>query len=304
MKALYIPLLLLLLLIENLSGQENSGFDLSYDLPAGAQKVGPITTRDFDVTYYNYFLPGTDFSRENMVGRESYFKGQLIDRELFKPYPKDASNLFTTLHGVRQTWHRSGVKASESPYRNGKMDGLFRVWNEAGQLIGQYMMHQGTGTKRIYNSDGALQREEHFEQGRATGVYFALLQDGEVALLWKKDGHSAGSSFKFDKSDEIGRVTCYSPEGGLHGPALSFSQSGAVVSTTWYVNESKVSESEYKTAASTDATLPPYNENPARYKELATPEVKAVLKKYRNAPRVKIPLEFDTTGDPVLAQPR
>ena len=287
----------------NSLGEEDPGLPLGYDIPPGAGKVGPVTGRDPDLEWYNYTEPGAKNSLENVIGRECYFKGQLIERELFKrPTSVRFGGYSSIKHGVQQTWHRNGVKASESPYKNGKMDGVFREWNDAGQLIGHYKMADGTGTKRIYNADGTLQKEEHFETGRRDGTFFEA-GSTQVTLLWAREGHVIGKAFSFDATGEVRSIICYSSEGIPHGPGLSFSQSGTVITKEWYVKERAVTESQYQVAASIDPTLPPYYADARKYKEFATPEVKALLKKYLNLPRVKIPLEFDKAGNPILAQP-
>jgi len=307
MNTLHIFFCFLLLLTMNGFCAEEAGSVLTYDIPAGAKKVGPITTRDPRTVTYIYFAPGTKMSGEIMIASEMYDSGQLVKRELFKPTPSGVRVPFNSgpvRHGVEQTWHKNGVKAKDSPYQDGKMHGTFREWNDAGQLVGQYEMRDGTGTKMIYNDNGTLKREEQFEKGRQHGILMDVPDFGKsrVILLWNKDGHILGKAFSFFPPDQSKGITCYSSEGDLHGPALEFSQSGALIYQAWYVKAVKVTESEYEAAASRDPTLPPYYADATKYKEFATPEVKAILKKYRDLPRVKIPLEFDKTGKPVLAQ--
>lgn len=84
---------------------------------------------------------------------------------------------------------------------------------------------------------------------------------------------------------------------------IEFDDTGEVKRKIWRLNFKYVSEETYAKAAATDKTLPPYFKDTNQYKTLVTPEVKALIKRYRAMSPVKIPLEFGDKGEPVAAPP-
>jgi len=187
------------------------------------------------------------------------------------------------------------------------MGGTFKHWDEAGRLVGQYQMIKGTGVVKIYGSNGVLIREKEYKQGKDEGLSMVLdPKDGIRSLVWYKDNMEVGKAYSFYPDDKLRGVTCCSPvsnptlaESMIDGPSVDFNPDGSLSKVEWYIHRQKVSVSEYAEAAKKDPSLPPYYEDATQYTNLVTDEVKNLLKKYRNMPRVKIPLEFGKNGEPV-----
>ncbi|MEA3209007.1 MAG: hypothetical protein QOE70_2064 [Chthoniobacter sp.] len=266
---------------------------LDYRIPPDATKLGPISTRNPNQEWFNYILPSAQSSRKSLVARETYEGGQLVERALYKN---------GVAHGVQRRWYRNGHLASEAPYKDGVMHGVFRHWSESAQLVGQYEIKNGTGTRKIYNITGELVHDEAILSSKMDGLQMELLPDGARSLIWERHGQIIGKTFCFNPNESLRSLRCFSAEGSPHGPSIDFSTSGRVTTKQWFVNNEEVSESQYAAAASADSTLPRYYPDGVKYKEFIDADLKALLRKYRTLPRVKIPLEFDEKGNLIFAQ--
>ena len=263
---------------------------LSYDIPANAEKIGPQASRDH-TTIYHFYIPGDIRKPENLAGWETFFEKQLVERRLMKNGVK---------HGLQKTWHRNGTLQSESPYQDGVMHGTFREWNEKGQLISQYTMVHGTGRKRLYDDAGRLMIDEPMEQSRKNGLCMERSRiEGTISLFQIKKGALVGKAFSFYPTSRLMSMVCLSDKGALHGPHLTFSESGEVTQKKWYHADKEYSESDYALLTARDKTLPPWFEDATIYQNLVDAKVKNALESYRHLPLVKIPLELDPAGNPV-----
>ena len=267
---------------------------LKYGIPPAAKKSDRFNSRDVGKKWVTYFLPNLEPSANSLIASETYDGERLIERALYKDGFK---------HGVQREWYRNGQLRTEAPYKNGVMHGTFRIWNELGHLIAQYEMMNGAGRVKIYSDNGELVRENQIENSVGNGLSMEVhARDSTRSLFWQKDGEVFGKSFGFCANGKLRHLICYSTDHIPHGPYISFSEEGISTEKKWFVDGSEVSESEYAVAAAKNPALPPYYEDAAKYREFTNGEVKALLEKYGNLPRVKIPLEFDKSGNPILAQ--
>ena len=268
----------------------------AYAIPTDAVKVEGSGGMRRGEKYYNYFPVGAAITSKNRIATEMYYKGVLIQRKLFKNELK---------YGIQRQWYTNGQLKSEEPYNLDVMDGTFRHWNQKGQLVGEYEMNHGTGTRRIYDDDGVLMREEPFVNNRNDGMLMAVSEIMHIrSLVPYKNGQTINQAFDFYPDDTLDGVTFLlwtDYPNPMAGFSVDFNQQGNIKSKNWILNYDVVTEEEYAKAAAQDKTLPPYYADAQRYKEFVTPEIKAILLKYRTMPRVKIPLEFDALGNPVLA---
>lgn len=62
-------------------------------------------------------------------------------------------------HGIDHNWHENGILASECPYKHGRIDGVAKQWNDRGELLGSFEMHNGTGIYRMWHPNGQLMIE-------------------------------------------------------------------------------------------------------------------------------------------------
>jgi antitoxin component YwqK of YwqJK toxin-antitoxin module len=74
--------------------------------------------------------------------------------------------------GVALSYHPNGTLAIEAPYRNGKLDGVFRSFDESGKLhetIG-YMDGEEEGFSIVYYKNGKRKSREVYHRGVLNGV--------------------------------------------------------------------------------------------------------------------------------------
>lgn len=84
------------------------------------------------------------------------------------------------LHGRRRTWHRNGKLASEEIYHDGLLHGICRQWNESGRLLGSFRMQHGTGVQKSWHDNGRLNLEFSTVGGQFYGRSRLWLHDGTL----------------------------------------------------------------------------------------------------------------------------
>lgn len=288
MRNMTLAILALLAIFMGNAIAQNEANHLLCAIPSDAKKLGPINTRDPHQVFYNYFPSDAEVSAKNVIGRETYYDQQLVDRELYKNGER---------HGVQREWYPNGTLKSESPYKDGAMDGAFNYWNEKGELVGQYEINNGLGTKKIYDGSGLLVIEQELKDSLPNGLTMEVSKISKIrTVVWMKNGNSTGIGYSFYSDDSPYLIAW------AQGPLIYFAKDGAVSQKVWQIKGREVSETEYATAASSDPSLPPYYADGNQYKRMVGEDVRALLEKYRTMPRVKIPLQFDQNGNPVLAQ--
>lgn len=83
-------------------------------------------------------------------------------------------------HGIARTWHRNGTLATERHFKNGLLHGLCRQWDESGKLLGEFVMHHGSGVQREWHDNGTLKIEVSTVAGRFCGRNRIWLRDGTL----------------------------------------------------------------------------------------------------------------------------
>jgi antitoxin component YwqK of YwqJK toxin-antitoxin module len=268
---------------------------LSYSIPADAYQSAPVHDRSPSHLLVEYYdrkpTPGKveakHIGTDTLLTRKN--KNILIERNLFKNGKK---------HGMQRTWYESGVLMSEEPYKNGVMNGVFKHWDETGKLVGCYKMMEGTGVKIIYYPNGRLREERGYRNNDKYGMQYTFHDNGQIEFYeeYKLEG-LVGNSFLFystgepqtiyahqrNKAWDILEATCI---------IVDFDENGKVDGDIVYrVNGDEVSEDNYQKLFKGNPTFPKYEQNPDDYKKLVDDRVKAIIKKYKEMPPVKIPLE-------------
>jgi len=285
----------LTLLLSLFAWAQTSDDLIAYVIPDGAKRLGPFATRSGAGKLYDYLLPGAEMAtQENRVGSEIVARGVTLERRLFKNGQK---------HGVQREWYTNAQLKSERPYRDGAMDGLFRHWDEQGRLIGQYQLVKGSGLVRIYDSSGVLVEEASYKDGLSHGLTMTVSDSAQSrSFVWYENDRQLDRAYGFYEDGGALRAISYLQRSeNRQGVYVRFLPTGTVVEKIWTLNGKHSTEAAYAKAAAADPTLPPYYEDATRYKEFVTDEVKALLAKYRALPKVKIPLQIDAAGNPVLA---
>ncbi|MDC3309065.1 toxin-antitoxin system YwqK family antitoxin [Crocinitomicaceae bacterium] len=103
------------------------------------------------------------------------------------------------LTGVIKEVHENGQLAYEYNFKDGELDGSYRVWYENGQLKKEGNNKDGNsvGLHRGWYEDGQLKYEEHYEEGKKDGLFRAWHENGQL---------ENESNFKDDKLDGSYRV--------------------------------------------------------------------------------------------------
>ncbi len=89
------------------------------------------------------------------------------------------SNPALSFAEVRKEYYPSGELERETNYKNGKVEGIFKVYYESGQLwVKQnYVNGKKDGIHKVYNEGGQLALKAIWKDGKAEGiqkVYFYL----------------------------------------------------------------------------------------------------------------------------------
>jgi hypothetical protein len=79
-----------------------------------------------------------------------------------------------------RTWHRNGALASEERYRDGVLHGICRQWDDAGRLLGEFEMKNGTGFQREWHGNGRLKIEVSTVRGVFCGRNRIWLRDASL----------------------------------------------------------------------------------------------------------------------------
>lgn len=265
---------------------------LNYKIPDGAKKIGPIGTRHPDVVYYNYFFPASELNKKGLIAVETFEKDVLIELRLMR----DAK-----LHGIQKTWHSTGILKSESPFKNGKMHGTFKHWNEGSDLVGQYDILDGEGLEFLFHDSGMLRKEIVFKNSQKNGRYFELDQNGQITSMgWCKDGRFIGRTFAFHSNGELKVSIVYNEAQQPTGPLLEYDRKGKPIGEfTYYDSGKEVAPNDYALMSEIHKDMPSYFEDADEYKEtILTNEILSIVERYKNQEPVKIPLEFDEeTGE-------
>ena len=122
------------------------------------------------------------------------------------------SRIYTVLkgtdvrEGVSLSYHRNGKLAIEVPYRNGKIDGVFRSYDENGTLhetIG-YLEGEEEGYSTIYYANGKRKSRETYRHGILNGMSENWDEKGKLRRqIPYVDGQIHGV---FKMYDEFGKI--------------------------------------------------------------------------------------------------
>lgn len=103
-------------------------------------------------------------------------------------------------------WPKTGTEYRLEHYREGKLDGAYRRWEESGQLmeVGEYHCGVRNGLWLIWHSNKQLSFEQSFSNGEPHGR----------AAAWQKDGTPMWEA-SFDHGAQVGIAKAWHPNGRL-----------------------------------------------------------------------------------------
>lgn len=259
--------------------------------PPTAVRRGPYEARSPVEKYCDYFLPGVRFTSENLIGRETYIGSVLVKQEVYRAGKKN---------GLWREWYTNGQIKLEAPWVDDVMHGLFRHWDEKGNLVGQYRMNAGSGVERVYNSSGQLVEEVTVVDGLKHGWAMTLsTQEGALSLNRFAVGHVRGLGYRFSHPGDGLQELSWFDDSVRNGLIVHFSRTGQAVIKEWQLENKWVSEGDYARAAQADTNLPTYFADAQQYTNLVEREARELALKYLSMPRVQIPLDPDTEDSAV-----
>ncbi len=256
---------------------------LEYSIPDYAVKKGPLPARGGQTSVIQYKDPKSG----NVIAREFFDNktGKKIELVLLKDGEK---------HGIQKEWYKNGSLKSESPYLNGIMSGVFKYWDDKGNLVGRYEIIEGNGIKKIYFPNGNLKEESHFKNNMLNGVNIVFYDNAKIqSLNWQKDNHPINSSFAFHENGQLYCYGEYDEDGRLNGPILYFDNNSLPIKNTflYYIHGKKVSQEQYIAASENDPALPKLKDRIENYNKYLDEQAKNIIEKYIKMKPVDIPLK-------------
>lgn len=136
-------------------------------------------------------------------------------------------------HEFTTYYYPSGAKASEGFLFNGKPDGWWKSFDEAGQLISE-----GNRKNCLLDSvwtfylDGIKYRTIHYKEGKKEGEQILYAPQDYTITLWREDT-IIGNVVTYDTAGWIKKSVPYA-QGKPHGLAKEFNKNGLVIRITQY----------------------------------------------------------------------
>lgn len=129
---------------------------------------------------------------------EEYYSGNLKNGSSIKFYPEGTiAERLTYIKDFRQgewiQYHPNGIIFLKSNYLNGKINGRFEVWFEAGkiQFSGQYKNDTRDGPWNIYNIDGTIRYKLDYVDGITKDRQLDIDESEYLDFLEKNKGKIA-----------------------------------------------------------------------------------------------------------------
>lgn len=225
--------------------------------------------------YYIFTNPDALLSRQKLLGfsekmsatgtysgyTETYTNGGAFDE-----YGQlNASN---KREGLWKGYYRSGVIKNELNYKNGQADGLYKSYNEQGNLILQYELSKGEltgeaksyfpngklkwegnystegkeGLRKEYYGTGELYSEGKYEKGKATGLHKTYWPNGKLKNEENyKNGEYNGVYKSYSEEGKLIYLQEFK-EGKRNGKSQIFYEVGTLESEGSYVNDNPSGE--------------------------------------------------------------
>ncbi len=86
------------------------------------------------------------------------------------------------LDGLRKVWYENGQLMQEGTFKNGKIEGTRSLWFDTGELKAEGTYKDGNldGYKKQWYKNGQLKSETNYKQGKLNGVTKQYTEDGQL----------------------------------------------------------------------------------------------------------------------------
>jgi len=164
------------------------------------------------------------------------------------------------LDGVLRIWFENGQISSEDSYKDGLMHGTSGEWYDNGQKKMDMKFKDGleSGDTRVWYENGQLWAETSWKDGKINGTFMSWQENGQPDTEEHyKDDILHGVKKRWHKNGQLQIKTIYKND-LLHGPAKSWYENGQAemeftfieneedgIFREWYENGSLKSEGKY-----------------------------------------------------------
>jgi antitoxin component YwqK of YwqJK toxin-antitoxin module len=116
--------------------------------------------------------------------------------------------LNSTVYGEEplKEYYANGKLKSEQSFKDGKLEGIFKVYYESGQLrkVGFYKNGKREGPFKTYYDNGQVVIDEFFLNGKQEGPFKTYYKNGQLRSdSFYKDGKQAGKLQEYDESGKL-----------------------------------------------------------------------------------------------------
>ena len=156
-------------------------------------------------------------------------------------------------HGLERMWSgsRSGPSylTSETPWENGKIHGVKKVYLPGGKVMSQttYEHGQMTGESRTYDEEGRLLRITFYNSGKKHGeLHDFWPESGKLQRsIPYNNGKVDGTSHEYYSNGQLKREASVK-NNAMHGLERQFEPDGKLLSTHYWLQGEEVTESEFR----------------------------------------------------------
>lgn len=128
-------------------------------------------------------------------------------------------------NGVERCFSRTGKLYSETPYKEGKKDGVGKVFYESGKTFAEtpYIDGNENGVLKRYYETGSIFGETPYKNGKIDGVHKFLYESGKIKSETPfKNGKEDGVEMKYRESGSLSQETKFEDGIAISGYIYTF----------------------------------------------------------------------------------
>ena len=148
-------------------------------------------------------------------------------------------NAETVIDGAYRAWNPAGQLIAEGQYDRGYRTGEWKLFHEDGSLEseGSYLEDERHGPWKTYFASGAVRSEGKYERGFKSGRWSFWDEEG------KKDKRNSGKyEIARDRLDDGGSTTSAEKSGKKHGRWIRRDANGAILEEGYFTTDKRSGE--------------------------------------------------------------